>query len=70
LKKALFNDLPPSCAYCVHGRTAPDGESVLCPKRGITHAGMRCKKYEYDPLRRVPKGEPALPKFTKEEFAL
>ncbi|MDR3344953.1 MAG: hypothetical protein LBT21_05120 [Oscillospiraceae bacterium] len=70
MKKPLFSKQPPSCGYCRYGKPAPDGNSVLCPKRGVTHAGMFCKKYSYDPLRRVPKPEPKLPHYSPEDFSI
>jgi len=68
MRKPLFNHQPPSCGYCLHGKSSPDGKTVLCPKRGVTHAGMACKKYVYDPLRRAPKPIPKMPVFTPEDF--
>ncbi|MDR1805205.1 MAG: hypothetical protein LBQ80_00320 [Clostridium sp.] len=69
MKKPLINPQAPSCAYCSHGRLAPDGVSVLCPQRGVTTGAESCKRFEYDPLKRVPRPRPQLPVFTAEDFA-
>ena len=70
MKKNMTNKQEPSCAYCRLAKTAPDGKTMLCPKRGITHSGMSCSAFKYDPLRRVPRAEPVLPKFDFEDFEI
>jgi hypothetical protein len=45
--------LDPSCSYCRFGRPIGGGE-IACVKRGITSENGRCRKFKYDPLRRVP----------------
>ena len=48
-----------SCLYCAHGaRISP--EQVVCAKRGIVAADGACRKFEYDPLKRVPPRRKAL----------
>lgn len=45
--------LDPSCSYCRFGRPIGGGE-IACVKRGITSENGHCRKFKYDPLRRVP----------------
>jgi hypothetical protein len=45
--------IPPSCSYCRYGSSIGNGE-IACLRRGITSAGGSCKKFRYDPLKRVP----------------
>ena len=53
------------------GRLSADGESVLCPKKGIMDKDFSCKRFRYDPLKRVPeKREPKLPEFSPDDFSL
>lgn len=71
MKQKLFDPtLSPACAYCAHGRPAPDGESVLCVKKGVMRKDSACRKYRYDPLKRTPKKKPRLPQYNAEEFEL
>lgn len=36
MKYQLFSpEIEPCCAFCEHGRTAPDGKTVLCIKKGV-----------------------------------
>ena len=58
----LFNrKIAPSCAYCRHGREIGNGE-IACVKRGIMLSGGWCRKFRYDPLKRVPENPvPSVP---------
>lgn len=69
--KKLFNkkDITPSCSYCVHGRFAPDKESVLCFKKGVVGLDFSCKKFKYDPLKRKPLRPKAIEKFEESDFS-
>ncbi len=42
-----------SCSYCVHSAKL-DGESCLCAKKGVVDAASHCRKFKYEPLKRVP----------------
>lgn len=42
-----------SCTYCQYG-TVLDEEQVLCTKKGIVNPENGCRKFTYDPLKRVP----------------
>lgn len=42
------------CSYCVYAGKLDD-ETYLCAKRGFVAACHHCRKFKYDPLKRVPK---------------
>lgn len=42
-----------ACAYCSFAGKA-DGERMICQKYGIVPAEHHCRKFRYDPLKRVP----------------
>ncbi len=46
-------DIEPSCAYCVRGSQINERE-VACVKKGIVPVEFHCRRFQYDPLRRVP----------------
>lgn len=46
--------MEPSCSYCVHAAKI-DEESCLCAQKGLVDSGDACRKFRYDPLKRVPK---------------
>lgn len=41
------------CSHCVHAGKI-DGETYLCAKKGIVSCDHHCRKFRYDPLKRVP----------------
>lgn len=42
-----------SCNYCSYG-TKMDEEHILCIKKGVVPAEGKCRKFCYDPCKRVP----------------
>jgi hypothetical protein len=42
-----------NCAYCVYAGKLND-ESMICRKCGIVPATHRCRRFRYDPLKRIP----------------
>lgn len=61
-KKKLFgNNIKPSCKYCELG-TAAGGDKIMCSKFGEVKAYDACKKFVYNPLKRIPKKEMSLAK--------
>lgn len=70
-KKRLFgNNIHPACSYCHYAKPAPDGVMFICQKYGPVAAHYSCAKFEYDPLKRVPKRLPPLPSYSPEDFEL
>ena len=63
--------IPRSCSYCVNG-TALDEEAVLCTRKGIVPAYKACRKFKYDPCKRIPlkAKTPDFSKFKDEDFSL
>ena len=63
--------IPRSCAYCNWGTRVGD-EQVLCTKRGVVAVSYACKKFTYDPCKRVPCKPKALDfgKFKDSDFSL
>lgn len=69
-KKKEQPDLPRVCEFCEHASLITDEKNVLCALHGIVHREYRCKKYTYDPLKRVPRALPPLPKLSEEDLLL
>ena len=69
-KKLLGENITPKCQYCLFGVPAPDGNAVLCTKTGVSDKDASCKKYRYDPLKRVPRAAPEMLSFTADDFSL
>ena len=69
-KKLYGNAVTPACGICQNGRRSSDGDVILCYHRGVVDPSARCRKFVYDPLRRVPYIQPALGSYTEEDFKL
>ena len=68
-KKRLFGDsVDPACVHCEYARPAPDNIMLFCRKYGPVSPYYKCKKFIYDPLKRVPKKLPKMPAFTADDF--
>ena len=67
----IQSEYPKCCRVCEKGKLSFDASSVLCPKMGIMDPDDCCKKFIYDPLKRVPhqKKNP-VSDFTSEDFTL
>lgn len=70
-KSKLFgSDIEPACEYCLNGSSAEDGLTVACRYRGIKSINDKCRRFKYDPLKRVPKRQPDLPTYNEDDFKL
>ncbi len=58
------------CRLCEHGRLSADKTAVVCMKKGIVDPDGKCRKYVYDPLKRVAKETVSMGEFTAEDFEL
>jgi len=60
-----------SCSYCTMG-TRMNDEEILCIKRGVVPADGKCRKFCYDPCKRVPAKAKALDfkKYDQEDYSL
>ena len=64
------NHIEEICEVCRYGRRAADGENLLCVHKGVMSRYEHCRKFEYDPLRRIPTRAPLPEEHTAEEFSL
>lgn len=60
-----------ACSYCERG-TAMNEDQVLCIKRGIVSADGSCRKFRYNPCKRIPPKMKALDlhKYDDTDFTL
>lgn len=60
-----------SCTYCVYGTMLED-DQVLCSKKGLRSAEKPCRKFKYDPCKRIPAKAKAMDfgKYDEEDFSL
>lgn len=60
-----------SCSYCQFGTHLEDGV-ILCSRKGIKTGLDKCRKFRYDPCKRIPKKAKALDfsRYEQEDFSL
>ena len=60
-----------SCAYCWYGAALEEGQ-ILCAKKGTRTVEDKCRKFKYDPCKRIPPKAKALDfsKYEKEDYSL
>lgn len=63
--------MPKSCSYCIYGTKFNDDE-ILCIRKGVVSADRHCRKFEYDPCKRIPLKSKAsdFSKYDAEDFTL
>lgn len=63
--------VPRSCRYCAHGTSVTD-EQVLCNKHGVVSIHYACRKFRYDPCKRIPVKAKALDlkKYDQDDFSI
>lgn len=60
-----------SCTYCVYGAHLEE-EAILCSKKGMRTPLDSCRRFKYDPCKRIPVKAKALDfsKYEHEDFSL
>ncbi|MBO7253094.1 MAG: hypothetical protein J6V25_10775 [Oscillospiraceae bacterium] len=48
-----------ACGYCQHG-TCLEEQMILCTKKGMKRPEDSCRKFKYDPCKRLPRKAKAL----------
>lgn len=62
----------PICFFCAYSTPLAATDDMVCNKCGIVKQDNTCKKFRYDPQKKIPKRAPKLKshKFTAENFQL
>lgn len=62
----------PKCFFCAYSSSLAATDDMICTKTGIVKKDDLCKKFRYDPQKRVPKRVPKLntKKFSKDDFSI
>lgn len=60
-----------SCCYCING-TRLNEDEVLCARKGIVRTDKVCRKFKYDPCKRIPlkRKTSDFSKYDNEDFSL
>lgn len=54
MAKNQRRELDRACAYCENASVLQDKDYMLCAKYGIVSADHTCRRFSYDPLKRIP----------------
>lgn len=60
-----------SCNYCMYGANLEDG-NILCSKKGMKTIENKCRRFKYDPCKRIPPKAKVLDfsRYDNEDFSL
>lgn len=60
-----------SCAYCLSGALLEDGQ-ILCARKGMRSPEEKCRRFKYDPCKRIPVKARALDfsKYDNQDYSL
>lgn len=63
--------MPRSCRHCAFS-TKLDNSRMLCRKHGVVSESYACRKFRYDPFKRIPQKSQALDftKYNDDDFSL
>ena len=59
-----------SCMWCEHGVKSEYSNEIFCKKRGVVGLDNVCRKYRYDPLKRVPQNQEISKEFKSDDFII
>ena len=54
-------ELTKCCAYCERATLLAGDDYVLCEKKGVVSPTHLCRRFSYDPMKRIPKRAPEMP---------
>lgn len=60
MKRKKETDYTPCCALCDSSSKISDSKDYICSKKGIVNEDGICRKFLYDPLKRIPYKVPAV----------
>lgn len=63
--------MPRTCSTCLYSAVFSK-DQYLCTKRGVVENTFSCRKFRYDPCKRIPPAvkAPEFDKFKDEDFSL
>lgn len=60
----------PRCEYCIYAKIPNDRSVALCKFNGVMPLESHCRRYDYDPLKRIPKKLRIDTDYTADDFKL
>ncbi len=69
MKKMFDKAIQKKCEYCIYGSYLSEAE-LICKRKGIVGKDDLCRKYKYDPLKRIPQRPKLADDFSAKDFSL
>lgn len=66
--KLYGKNIDPDCSYCKIGTYSEDRSVIFCKYKGVIEERYSCRRFQYDPIKRVPKLPRPIDKFSPEDF--
>ncbi len=68
----MFNKkIEQDCRWCRFGYVTVDRDTCMCDKYGVIAIPQKCRKFRYDPLKRIPEQSAEInTEYTEEDFAI
>ena len=63
-------ECPTGCRFCEKAALLDGGQQILCQYKGIVPEDGACRKFAYDPLKRIPRAPLKPPKLSPEDLVL
>lgn len=71
LNQLVRKNIEPRCTYCANSTPLEKEPYLLCRKRGVVEGGDHCRRFRYDPFRRIPPKPAKLCfHFSEDDFSL
>ncbi len=70
MRRLFGENIEPACSYCKNGSATKNGDKIMCLRKGMVEPGFKCRRFKYDPLKRVPSKQAELPEFSEADFEL
>ena len=70
MRRLFGANVEPVCGYYKNGTATKNGDKIMCLRKGMVDPGFKCRRFKYDPLKRVPTNQAELPEFTESDFEL
>ncbi|MGN0468390.1 MAG: hypothetical protein ACI4GY_06680 [Acutalibacteraceae bacterium] len=63
-------EIEPKCEYCQRAFLSKETGALYCEKKGVVESDDSCKKFKYDPLKRVPRKIKISCDFDEDDFKI
>ena len=71
MKNKLYgNNIEKACKYCSYSKGKIVSDKVSCIIKGEVSSDFKCRKFDYDPMLRVPNKKAVIDVMSEDDFKL